>query len=115
MESRSLSLKEIGVDVEDVIARLGGNEKAYLSICGKFRSDRNFQLFQTAIEAGDLKKAILHIHTLKGIASNLGFNRFAQVSSSILEALRKNDQEALRLKVKELTEEYNKVIGALSS
>lgn len=115
MERMSLQLKEIGVEVDSVILRLGGNEAIYLSICDKFRYDQNYQLFQTAITENDLHKAVFHIHTLKGIAANLGFNRLEQITSYIMEDLKKNDLEALQHNIKDLTEEQKKLINILDN
>ena len=73
MNQMSENLKNIGVDVDGVIARLGGNEYLYLSICSKFLQDQSYLLATNALSDGNLKEAELQVHTLKGGSSESGF------------------------------------------
>jgi HPt (histidine-containing phosphotransfer) domain-containing protein len=106
-------LKMIGVDVDGMVSRLGGKEEVYLSICRKFLHDQNYQLFCTAFQVNDLNAAQIYIHTLKGVAGNLGFHRMEQISRDILEKLKNNDLLFLWKSYDDLAEEYEKIIMVL--
>ncbi len=114
MDKLTIELKKFGVDVEGMITRLGGSESIYLSICRKFLEDTNYGLFLKAMEANDMNMAGVYIHTLKGVASNLGFTNLMLHSNSIIEDLKHYDYVFLHKKLQELTKEYNVLIELLS-
>lgn len=113
MEKLTLELIELGVDADQVIHRLGDNETIYLSICRKFKNDISYEMFVASMEAGDMNLACMYIHTLKGVAANLGFTRLSEICRAILEDLRSNDMLFLHKKLEELTEEYEKITAIL--
>jgi HPt (histidine-containing phosphotransfer) domain-containing protein len=105
---------EMGVDVNGVLNRLGGNESLYLNICNKFIKDPNYQIFKDALSVYDYQSAELRIHTLKGVAANLGFVRLELISGSLLQDLREKQISSLRQDVSCLSEEYHRIINILS-
>jgi HPt (histidine-containing phosphotransfer) domain-containing protein len=113
METISNSLIQNGVDVNGVISRLGGNELLYLSICKKFLYDKNFYSLKESLVTNDLRSAEIHIHTLKGVAANLGFLRIEYLCKIIQEDLKKNDLQSIRDRMGILSIEYNKIISVL--
>jgi HPt (histidine-containing phosphotransfer) domain-containing protein len=113
MEELSKKLKTAGVEAESVINRLGGNEAVYLSICRKFLMDSNYQLFCTSMDNNDLTSAKTYIHTLKGVAANLGFLRMELICNEILEDLRNNNVSFLKQYQSDLSEEYKSIITVL--
>ncbi len=113
MEPMTKKMKQHGIDTEGVIARLGGKEKLYLTICKKFLDDPSFSSIQEAISKGDYTKAKLHIHTLKGVAANLGFSYLHALCSHLLTEL---EQEALGSFYRDLIhldQEYNIITSIL--
>lgn len=115
MERITLKLKELGVDVDNVIYRLGGNEKIYLSICQKFLKDTSYRAFCQAWSKNDIKSAIIHIHTLKGVAVNLGFIRIELLCKSIQDDLKNNDILYTQEYISELSTEYENIIEILNN
>lgn len=109
MENMTFELKNNGVDVDTVIHKLGGNEAVYLSICRKFQNDISYSMFMASMEANDMNLAGMYIHTLKGVAANLGFTRMADICKAILEDIKSNDLLLLPMKLQELTEEYHMI------
>ncbi len=107
-------LTEHGVNTDEVINRLGKNENLYLSICLKFLSDQSYPLFQKALKAGDLSEARMQIHTLKGVAANLGFVYLNALCKHILAILDQNDYPHLEQDLKSLSQEYHILIAILS-
>lgn len=114
METKSRKLMEIGIDVSSVVNRLGGNEILYLTICNKFTKDTNYQVFQEALSAKDYQSAELRLHTLKGVAANLGFIRLEIISRSLLQDIRDRELVTLRQDIYSLNEEYLRIISVLT-
>lgn len=115
MNNICIKLKKLGVDVDGTVTRLGGNELLYLAICHKFLQDQNFHLLQDALITDDLKMAEIYIHTLKGVAANLGFIRLEQICRSMLEMVHQLNVLNIKQSFIELSEEYHKIISALSN
>lgn len=107
-------LKAAGVEVDGILARLGGNEVLYLSICNKFVKDSNYSLYLSAISSEDRKSAEVHVHTLKGIAANLGLKRLSMLCNTIIEDFNINGNVPDE-KNQELKEEYHKIISILNN
>ncbi|MBH1942398.1 Hpt domain-containing protein [Mobilitalea sibirica] len=109
MDIRTEKLIEIGVDVQIVVNRLGGNEALYLSLCKKFLYDNNFKLLQNALISQNFTAAEGFAHTLKGIAANLGFTSLEILSRSLLQDIRLQDFRSLEYHNTYLTEEYFRI------
>ena len=114
MEIKSRKLIEMGIDVGGVVKRLGGNETLYLTICNKFTNDPNYQIFREALSLEDYQSAELRIHTLKGVAANLGFVRLEIISKALLQDIRDRELTTLRQDIYSLNEEYNRIITVLT-
>lgn len=104
----------IGADYGEVLDRLG-SEALVRKIVLRFLSDPTFGEFEKAYVAKDASKAFLEIHTLKGVTSNLGFNRLYEPVYELTEKLRPRDFSAdgiepLYQKVKK---EYGLIVKAL--
>ena len=110
MEYVSRKLIEIGIDVVSVVSRLGGDEQLYLSLCRKYIKDQNFRLFHESIIKNDFSAAELYIHTLKGIAANLGFLRLEALCKEVLDDLRINKHINIITNINNLGEEHNRIV-----
>ena len=113
MEQLTINMKKHRIDTDGVIGRLGGNEKLYLSICKKFLNDVSYSSIQQAIIEGDYIEARRHIHTLKGVAVNLGFIYLYSLCSRLLTEL---DEQNLYLFHKDLIclgQEYDFIVSIL--
>jgi HPt (histidine-containing phosphotransfer) domain-containing protein len=113
MEYISKSLQKIGVDINGVVSRLGGNEQLYLTICKKFLRDNNFQLLQKALLSNDFKEVEIRTHTLKGVAANLGFIQLEFLCKMLLDNLKNNEIKLIQNNIKSLSNEYYKIIDIL--
>lgn len=74
-------------DFSDIMNRLGSEETVRYFVV-KFLSDGSFSDLRAALADGDMKRAFLAAHTLKGVAQNLGFTRLGDAASDMTEALR---------------------------
>lgn len=107
-------LKEIGVTVDQVVNRLGGNEPLYLKICIQFLQDKSFQQCIQAVTRKDYPNAEIWIHTLKGVSANLGFTNMEHLCSDILNKLKAKNYLLLELDITNLSKEYRTITSILS-
>lgn len=114
MELLCRKLKEHGVDTESVITRLGGNEPLYLTICKKFLLDTSYPKLSEALSLGRISEAQMHIHTLKGVAANLGFQYMYALCKHILAAMEQCDLKCFEHDIRCLSDEYKIIIAILS-
>lgn len=101
-------------DIEGAVLRLGGNESLYRSICTKFINDTNFNEYEKSRSKEEYISARLSIHTLKGIAVNLGFLKLAKLCGEIQDSMSSDDYDGLKRKEAELSEEYHRIVGIIS-
>ena len=59
------------VNVEEALKRVMNNSKLLAKLLKKFKDDRNIIDLEASLAAGDLPKAQINAHTLKGLAANL--------------------------------------------
>lgn len=86
------------LDYQSVIARLGdGSSSVYRGFLRRFlRHAEDARRMQAQIAKGELESAKGLLHTLKGIASNIGANRLSQVCGQAERALEKHSDSELR-------------------
>ncbi len=114
MEQLTLKLKEHRIDTDGVIARLGGKENLYLTICKKFINDNSYPSAQKAFKAGDFIEAEKHIHTLKGVAANLGFIYLQALCNRLLTELEQLNFNLFNHDLISLGQEYDIIISILN-
>ena len=79
-----------------------------------FLRDDSFENLRTGMEEGDMQKAFLGAHTLKGICGNLVFTRLQGLSSSITEDLRNgHDLEHAKVAYPEVAACYKQIVDAV--
>lgn len=59
------------VNVEDGLKRVMNNPKLYTKLLAKFKEGNELNTLKAAVAEGDMEKAQIAAHTLKGIAANL--------------------------------------------
>jgi len=79
--------EKIGGDYEDVLSRLGKEERV-LKYINKFAESTDMQELCQAIEAEDWELAFRMAHTIKGVAANLGFTDLFSKSAVLCDSLR---------------------------
>jgi HPt (histidine-containing phosphotransfer) domain-containing protein len=70
-EKAGENIQKIYVDFDDGLKRVMNNAGLYVKLLGKFKADTNFTDLASHLSAGDLEKARVSAHTLKGLAANL--------------------------------------------
>ena len=80
----------IGGDYGEAKARFQNDERI-VRFLNMFPGDDSMQNLKNAMNAGDTTTAFRAVHTLKGVALNLGLGSLAHASSQMTEALRGQD------------------------
>ncbi|MBF0628737.1 MAG: response regulator [Magnetococcales bacterium] len=88
-ESRPPALNLPGFDLARALARLGGNQKLYVTLLEKFLQKEKdaAQRIGTALEQDQFGEAKRFTHTLKGLAGNLGCDVLREISAHVEQAL----------------------------
>ena len=80
----------------------------------KFAEDKSFELLERSLSSGNAEEAFRAVHTLKGIAFNLGFSKLGNLSSSVTEMLRRGDEKSAKEAFPVLSKCYKSVVEFVS-
>ena len=87
-----------GIDIDDGLERLGGDQALYWSLLRSF-AEENRQVvpqLHSLMNEGDLGGARLVVHTLRGVAGNLGITELAATAAELERALVREEPAAAR-------------------
>ncbi len=104
----------VGGDYGEAKARFQNDERI-VRFLNMFLGDDSMQNLTNAMNTGDTTTAFRAVHTLKGVALNLGLGLLAHVSSQMTEALRGQDSmpESVRPLYEAVQKEHTAVCSAL--
>lgn len=106
-------LTDAGVDVDGILQRFMNNEALAERFLKKFPDDETFGKLEEAVETGDYEEAFKEVHTLKGVAGNLGLTRLFACASELTEKLRRNETDTVREDFKEMKAIYQELVAAI--
>jgi len=100
-----------GIDMEKGLRHLAGNTKLYLKILNKFKNNQvdAVSRIQAAIDDNDYETAEREVHTLKGLAGNIGATNLQKTAGKV--EAQAHDKSILNLD--ELAEQLVNVINSL--
>ncbi len=101
-----------GGDYSGTLARLG-KEDFVKRLAKKFLDDANLSSLKAAAANGDAETAFRAVHTLKGLALNLGFTNLASLSSELTEILRGGSLTGSEELIRKIEDESKKIIEAI--
>lgn len=104
-----------GIDVDDALGRLMGNEKLLARLLGKFLDDTSYQRFLDAVAADDAEAGLEAAHALKGVSGNLSMVRVHELTTRACELIRAGDWPAARGLADELGSAYSSVKAAIEA
>ena len=105
---------KIGGDYNDILHRFM-NENMIHKFVLKFPHDNNMALFEESWAKKDYETAFRAMHTLKGVAVNLGFTALYNVSSALTEKLRSQEYDNLDGLITDVKKQYDIVIEAIAA
>lgn len=106
-------LEDLGAEIDDTLDRLMGDEELYNEYLEKFPQKNNILLLQKAVDEKDYDTAEKEVHTLKGIALNLGFLPLADACMMMLMDFREGNPEAGAAQMPDVLEQFNAFKNAI--
>ncbi|MEQ2455319.1 Hpt domain-containing protein [Flavonifractor hominis] len=113
-EQTLMALKAAGVDTDGAVARFMGNTALYERFLRKFPADPSYGQAVVAMETGELEAVLTAVHTLKGVAGNLGMTRLFDACTHMLEYIRGDRPEQARQCWPDLQQAYEDVLKVLT-
>lgn len=105
-------LAQAGIDADDGIARVLGNEALYIKLLHKFLDGESYALAVADIGNGEWAKAKDNVHTLKGLSANLSMERLHKECVVAEQALIQN---TIPGNLDALEKSYRDVVDAIQS
>lgn len=105
---------KIGGDYNDILHRFM-NENMVRKFVLKFPQDNNMALFEESWVKKNYETAFRAMHTLKGVAINLGFTALYNASSALTEKLRSQEYDNLDGMIADVKKQYDIVIEAIAA
>ena len=106
-------LEAAGIDIESALERMMGSEALLERLLGKFLDDPQYPALRTALEAGDMERAVSAAHTLKGVCGNLSMTGLYGLFTRQVDALRAGDLPLARGMMAEIAPAYERVMAAI--
>lgn len=113
MDSKGEYLQSQGFDVKGSVERFCGDETMYYSFLARFTQDPNFSQISPALQAKDYQGALAAVHTLKGVAANLGMTPLYIACSQMVVLLRKPDYPEAEKSYQQVSISYQQTLQAL--
>ena len=110
---RRKQLESAGIDVASALERMMGSEALLERLLGKFLDDPQYPALRTALEAGDMERAVSAAHTLKGVCGNLSMTGLYGLFTRQVDALRAGDLPLARGIMAEIAPAHEQVTAAI--
>lgn len=107
-------LEAAGIRVNETLERFMGNEQLMEKFIRRFSEDQTMDKLGEHIAAGNWEEAFKSVHTLKGVAGNLGMMELYQCASVLTEKLRMQDIGGVPEHFTELKTLYDRLIAAIA-
>lgn len=108
-------LRTLGVDVDDGLKRLMGNEKLYTKLLGSFVKMMKSQAVDTEFDAADCTEAIERAHAIEGTAGNLSLTPIYESYTEILGLLRNGKPEEARELLKKVAPVQEGIVACIEN
>ncbi len=100
-----------GIDMDDFLKRLMGNEKLVPLFIKKFSEDNNYKNLIEAFAEKDMQKAEMASHSLKGMCGNLSLTTLFPLFTRQVRAIRSGKFGEAEQLMEQIKEEYPKAIS----
>ena len=102
-----------GYDFAGVMDRLADSEALYEDLLKQFMLEENLESIMDGYATQDYESMFMGVHTLKGVAGNLGLTGIYKTSSQLTEKLRAEDYVDLEQYVDAVKQEYEACLALL--
>ena len=108
------ALEAAGVNVEDILERVLGNEALLERLLDMYANDGSVASLESALDAGDVTAARAAAHALKGVSANLSMGRLAELATATLELLHAGDLAGARELFDQVQAAHEAVLRAIA-
>ncbi len=106
-------LTQAGMNVDEFLKRLMGNERLVTMLIKKFMVDENFEKLKAAFAAGEEKSAEMASHTLKGMCGNLALTELYELFSEQVSAIRGGEFVRAREMMESISPKYESALALM--
>lgn len=106
-------LRDLGIDVDSALERLGGNEVMLERLLKAFLVDPNYGELSEALGERDTDKAFAAVHTLKGVCISLSLDCLYEPVSEMTEYLRAGDLASAQARFPAVSEVCEQLTASL--
>ncbi|WP_158630195.1 response regulator [Cohnella sp. AR92] len=105
-----------GLDVIASIKRLNRNRELYLRILRTFeqRNSESIEEIRDALRREDKEAALLFVHSLKGVAANIGASGLAEATVLLEDSIKEDDADGTERHLQETADRLNVVLRSIS-
>lgn len=115
-EEMLVKLEAAGNRTAEILKRFANNETICVRLVKKFPGDENYKHYLDEIKVQDFVKAEGSVHTLKGVASNLGLTNVSDITQKIVDEIRgEKDMEKINSWTEELKVAYEETVEIINA
>lgn len=105
------------LNIGDAIDRIGGNRESYSNLLEKFFVSHagSAEEINIALRNNETATAARLVHSLKGVAGNIGAEKLRDAAIDLEKAIKRWDEEDWTLKLTELKSGLNKTLSSISN
>lgn len=109
--ARFLQLQQEAGDEETIVSKLLADDSEFAELVKEFnkRLPRELEIIQTDINNKNWEEMTLHLHTLIGVAANLGYKSVAKLLREMEASLKQSDYGVLDSFIPKLADEFNQI------
>jgi polar amino acid transport system substrate-binding protein len=106
-----------GISVKSGLAKVGGNRTLYRKLLNKFRCNHANAAndIKNALNMDDLRTAAALVHTIKGLAGNIGANELHLIAEDLEAALRQESNEDIAERLVSFSEALDLVVDSIGA
>lgn len=108
-------LETLGVNYNTLLNRFSKNEELLEKFIKKFPADQTEEKLVESFNVLNYEEMYIAVHTLKGVAANLGFENLSQICDQMGSRLKKGDYSQVENDFEEVETEYYKVIKVIEN
>lgn len=109
------ALTQAGIDVDEALERVMGNEVLLERVLGMFLDDAHFDQLRDAVAANDVDGAIAAVHSLKGTSGNLSMKPLFELANKQLALFRAGSWDEAVALMPQLEEAHRAMVAAVEA
>ena len=107
-------LKVLGVDIDEGLNRLGGNQNLYKKLLGSFVKTIDDYYVSPDFDGNDYQETTEKAHAIKGASGNLSITPVYEAYTQIVDLLRKGEPDQARVLVVKIVPIQNKIVSCIN-